>query len=115
MRGRSAPDATPATSRTLGVLSIVVTSQATSTPFRPESRRMSIPKQTDIELPLLRALRELGGRAQPRDVYTVLERHFIELTEADKAERLESGGSRWQNRVQFARQNLVSQGLIDRS
>src|SRR5215470_7670304 len=76
---------------------------------------MSIPKQTDIELPLLRALRELGGRAPPRDVYAVLESHFTELTEADKAERLESGGSRWQNRVHFARQHLVSQGLIDRS
>src|SRR5882672_715947 len=77
--------------------------------------RMSIPKQADIELPLLQALRELGGRAPPRDVYIALERHFGELTEADKAERLESGGSRWQNRVQFARQNLVSQGFIDRS
>lgn len=74
---------------------------------------MTIPKQADIELPLLRALRELGGRAQPRDVYAVLERHFVELTEADKAERLESGGSRWQNRVQFARQSLVTQGCID--
>ena len=76
---------------------------------------MTIPKQVDIELPLLHALRQLGGRAQPRDVYAVLEQHFVELTEADKAERLESGGSRWQNRVQFARQNLVIQGLVDPS
>lgn len=74
---------------------------------------MTIPKQVDIELPLLRALRQLGGRARPRDVYAVLEQHFVELTEADKAERLESGGSRWENRVQFARQNLVVQALID--
>lgn len=74
---------------------------------------MTIPKQADIELPLLRALRQLGGRARPNEVYPALEQHFVELTEADKAERLESGGSRWQNRVQFARQNLVTQGLID--
>lgn len=74
---------------------------------------MTIPKQSDIELPLLRALHELGGSAQPRVIYPLLEARFTELTQADKAERLGSGGSRWQNRVQFARQNLVTQALID--
>lgn len=74
---------------------------------------MTMPKQSEIEQPLLTVLRVLGGQAAPKDVYARLEQFFEGLTEADKAEQLTSGVSRWRNRVQFARQNLVMQGLID--
>jgi restriction endonuclease Mrr len=76
---------------------------------------MTMPKQSDIEQPILTVLRAFGGQAAPKDVYARLEQFFEDLTEADKAEQLTSGALRWRNRVQFARQNLVMQGLIDPS
>jgi restriction system protein len=76
---------------------------------------MPIPKQHEIERPLLQVLHALGGQASPRDVYGLLEQRFDDLTEADKAEVLTAGMSRWRNRVQFVRQNLVQQGLLDPS
>ena len=71
---------------------------------------MSLPRERDIELPLLRALVELGGEARPRDVYPLVTKAFPELTEADLAERTEAGAPRWTNRIQWVRQNLTERG-----
>lgn len=75
---------------------------------------MAIPKQTELELPLLRALIELGGQARPRDVYSLLEKQ-LGLSDADLAEQRTHGGSKWTNRVQWARQTLVSLGEIEKA
>jgi restriction system protein len=75
---------------------------------------MAIPKQTEIEVPLLRALIELGGKARPRDVYPLLEKQ-LGISDADLAERLLHGESKWKNRVQWARQTLVSLGEVERA
>jgi restriction system protein len=75
---------------------------------------MAIPTQTEIEVPLLRALIELGGQARPREVYPLLEKQ-LGLSDADLAEQLLRGGSKWRNRVQWARQSLVSLGEIEQA
>jgi restriction system protein len=75
---------------------------------------MAIPKQTEIEMPLLHALVELGGQARPRDVYPLLEKQ-LGLSDADLTEQRIRGGSKWTNRVQWARQSLVSLGEVEKA
>jgi restriction system protein len=41
---------------------------------------MNFPKQSEIELPLLKALHELGGKAEPKELYPRLASVFPELT-----------------------------------
>ena len=71
---------------------------------------MSFPKQSEIELPLLKTLQELGGKAEPKEL-------FPQLTEEDLTARLPSSPStfRWHNLVQWSRQKLVEKGEIDGS
>jgi restriction system protein len=78
---------------------------------------MSFPKQNEVELPLLKALNELGGKAQPKELYPRLAKIFPQLTEEDLAARLPSSPStfRWHNLVQWSRQRLVEKGEIDGS
>jgi restriction endonuclease Mrr len=74
---------------------------------------MPIPTQAEIDLPLLEAILSLGGEARPRDVYPILAKSFPDMTDADMAETLLHGESKWKNRVQWARQDLVSSGELD--
>jgi restriction system protein len=72
-----------------------------------------IPSQTDIEIPLLLAVKTLGGKAKPEQVYDLLTRYFPDLTEADLAEEVHSGGSnKWKNRIRWVRQRLISKGEL---
>jgi len=45
-----------------------------------------MPKQQEIEVPLLAALEKLGGKAKPQDVYALVTQAFPQLTSADLAE-----------------------------
>jgi hypothetical protein len=76
---------------------------------------MSFPKQSEIELPLLRTLQELGGKAEPKELYPKLAEIFPQLTEEDLTARLPSSPStfRWHNLVQWSRQKLVEKDEID--
>jgi restriction system protein len=78
---------------------------------------MSFPKQSEVELPLLKVLLELGGKAEPKDIYPRVASSFPQLTEEDRAARLPSSPStfRWHNLVQWSRQHLVEKGEIDGS
>jgi restriction system protein len=78
---------------------------------------VSFPKQNEIELPLLKALHGLGGKAQPKEIYPRLAKIFTQLTEEDLATRLPSSPStfRWHNLVQWSRQRLVEKGELDGS
>jgi restriction system protein len=78
---------------------------------------MSFPKQSEIELPLLKTLQELGGKAEPKELYPKLAEVFPQLTEEDLTARLQSSPStfRWHNLVQWSRQKLVEKGEIDGS
>jgi restriction system protein len=72
-----------------------------------------MPPQVEIEVPLLRALVSLGGKAAARDVYAAVTKQFPQLTEVDTSEPLPSGnGNRWTNRIQWVRQTLVSRGEV---
>ena len=74
---------------------------------------MGIPKQADIEVPLLRALADAGGEATPADLYPVLAKE-LGVTEDDQAEQTPTGVPLWKNRVQWARQALVAKGELGR-
>ncbi len=79
---------------------------------------MSFPKQHEIEVPLLKAIEELGGAAKPKVVYPVVTKSFShQLTEEDLAARLPSSPStfKWHNLVQWSRQALIDRGDIDGS
>ena len=78
---------------------------------------MAFPKQSDIEIPLLRALRDTGGSAEPREIYLKVATHFPDLTPEEQDQRLESSSAtrKWWNLVQWARQDLVQADEIDGS
>ena len=78
---------------------------------------MPFPQQKDIEVPLLKALVQLGGEAKPRDVYPLVASFFPELTSEEQEERLENYPyvRKWSNLVQWVRQRLVDQEQIDGS
>jgi restriction system protein len=78
---------------------------------------LPFPKQIEVEIPLLKALVELGGEGPPRDVYPLVTKHFPQLTAEEQEERLESYPStrKWSNLVQWVRQRLVDLGEIDGS
>jgi restriction endonuclease Mrr len=64
---------------------------------------VSFPKQNEIELPLLKALHELGGKAEPKELYPRLAKIFTQLTPEDLTARLPRSPStfRWHNLVQY--------------
>jgi len=68
---------------------------------------MALPRLTDIEIALLRALVTLAGRASANQVYPEVTKQFPALTPEQLAELLPSGGNRWTNRIQWARLRLV--------
>jgi restriction system protein len=72
-----------------------------------------LPRQKDVEVPLLEVLVELGGEASPQEVYPLVTAKLPSIREEDLAERLQSGGSKWTNRIQWVRQKLVEQGEMD--
>lgn len=64
--------------------------------------------------PLLDCLRAVGGSAKPKEVSTWIARQ-LKLPPAITEAVLKSGANRFHNQVQWARQYLVWQGLIDDS
>jgi restriction system protein len=74
-----------------------------------------LPSQREVEIPLLQVLVDIGGEAEPREIYPLVTHKFPEIRDEDLAEQLPSGGSKWTNRTQWVRQRLVQQGQIDRS
>ena len=62
--------------------------------------------------PLLDALRTLGGSAKPRECSDWIADKF-KLTDSQREARTSTGGERFHNQVQWARQYLVWEGLLD--
>jgi len=62
--------------------------------------------------PLLGCLRAVGGSAKPKEVSTWIARE-LQLSPDVTESSLKSGANRFHNQVQWARQYLVWQGLID--
>ncbi len=65
--------------------------------------------------PMLRAIKQLGGSARPAEVYEQVAEGMGLLGSAELDETLKSGGSRFENRVQWVRLYLVHSGFLDRS
>lgn len=84
-------------------------------PRKASKKRTRVPEgsilpEEEYELPILRALDQLGGRVPTREAVAQVEKEIgTRLTDVDRAE-LASGGVRWQNRVQFVRLRLIKKG-----
>lgn len=73
---------------------------------------MALPKQTEIEIPLLEVLIEMGGNGKAKDIYPLVTKKFPSITDEDLQIKLASGGNKWTNSIQWARQRLISKGEI---
>jgi restriction system protein len=69
-----------------------------------------LPKQKDVEIPLLQVLIELGGQGRAKEIYPLVTRKFPHITEKDLTEPLPSGGNKWTNSIQWVRQALITKG-----
>lgn len=73
-----------------------------------------MPKQSDVEIPLLQVLTEIGGQGKPRDIYPLVTPKFTQIRDEERAETLKSGTNRWMKRIQWVRQRLVeASGAVD--
>ena len=64
--------------------------------------------------PILVALRELGGSARPREVYDAVA-GLLKITDEERNAENQSGTSRFENEVAWARLYLVRTGYLDSS
>ncbi|HEY7119355.1 MAG TPA: restriction endonuclease [Tepidisphaeraceae bacterium] len=72
-----------------------------------------LPTQTEIEIPLLKALTQLGGSAKPKQIYPLMTAAFPGITPDDLAETLLHGEKKWHNRIQWTRQRLIEAGQME--
>ncbi|MBC7261696.1 MAG: hypothetical protein H5T63_06750 [Chloroflexi bacterium] len=54
-----------------------------------------LPKQQEVEVPLLEALVALGGQGKPKDIYPLVTAKFPQIREEDLLEPLPMGGNKW--------------------
>lgn len=73
---------------------------------------MTMPKQPEIEIPLLEVINTLGGSAKPKDIYPLVTKKFSQLTQEDLDKTICSGGNKWRNRIQWVRQRLIDNGEL---
>ena len=79
---------------------------------RPRAARGTLLPELEYEVPLLRALDERDGSAAASEVIESVGAALKDrLTDADR-ETLDSGLTRWKNRVQFVRLKLVHAGQV---
>ncbi len=80
---------------------------------------MALPKEKDIELPLLLEIYNMGGEVGLQDhpkLYKQVASHFPAITPQDLKETLpSSGANKFENRVEWARFNLIKKGESDAS
>src|ERR1700722_456032 len=76
---------------------------------------MPFPNNREITKALLQVLADLGGAAQPQQIYPKVAEYFPQLTDDDLKATLPNSPStnKWWNRVQWTRQSLVADGCID--
>jgi restriction system protein len=71
-----------------------------------------LPKQKDIEIPLLEVLVEIGGEGRPKEIYPLVTAKFPEVPREDFLEQISRGMNKWTNRIQWVRQRLIDKGEI---
>ena len=81
---------------------------------RPRAAAGTLLPESSYELPLLRALVDLGGEGAYREVAArVGEELKNQFLPAD-LEHLHSGGIRWQSRLQFVRLRAIERGYLEK-
>ncbi len=75
---------------------------------------MALPKQDEIEEPLLKEIAKAGGEAKPHDLYPRLRAYFPQIADADLALEVAGAQNAWTNRIQWARNALVKKGELYR-
>jgi len=75
---------------------------------------MALPKQKEVEIPLLHSIETMGGKVKPLEVYPKVTAYFPQITEGDLKETIAGGINKWTNRIQWARQSLVLRGDLER-
>ena len=75
---------------------------------------MAIPKQKDIEIPLLNCILEAGGSIEAKDSYQPLAKYF-NLETNDLTEVRDNGENLWENLVRWTRNELVKRNELDGS
>ncbi len=63
-------------------------------------------------IPILEALIELGGKAKAEDVLKLVREKMKNILNEHDYRSLSSGGIRWKNTAQWARQAMVNEGLL---
>ena len=71
-----------------------------------------LPKEREIEIPLLKALVDLGGQGKPSDIYPLVTRYFPNVSPEEFLKQLSTGGNKWTNRIQWVRQKLIVKGFM---
>jgi restriction system protein len=72
-----------------------------------------LPTQGEAEVPLLKALIQVGGEGKPRELYPLVTAQFQQITPDDLAETISDGHSKWHNRIQWVRQRLIESGDME--
>lgn len=65
-----------------------------------------------FRLPILESLKELGGKAEVRVVLDKVYEKMKHILNEYDMQKLSTGGIRWQNTAQWARQSMVNEGLL---
>ena len=76
---------------------------------------MTLPSQSAIRGPLLVELLRVGGSIKPSEIYDSVASHFPGMTGDEREAEMDCGHNVFNNRVQWARQRLVDEGMIDPS
>jgi len=71
---------------------------------------MALPTQTEIEIPLLEILVEMGGKGKTKEIYPLVTKKFPSISDEDLQITLASGGNKWTNSIQWTRQRLIYKG-----
>lgn len=75
-------------------------------------RNAGLPAHVQFFLPIIEALRKLGGSASPSELKDTLV-GMLELSEEELEEKLKSGVSRIDNQIVWSKVYLVREGLLD--
>jgi restriction system protein len=74
---------------------------------------MKLPNEANIQLPLLKVLDEAGGSLSLHDTLIKVKKKYTELTDEAKASLTSTQENRLNNRIAWARQQLVDIGELD--
>ena len=76
-----------------------------------EQKIEGVPQFVSYFVPLIEIMRDFGGQARPRDVFDELIKRYT-IPESFLALTNKNGGSKFENRVHFARSYLFTAGIL---